>query len=756
MGVGTKKLWEFAFQASSFGQADFVHLYRDDFHSLATMMATNLLALVRRHAGHEHEEATEMDMDMDGMAMSSSMEPLTTEGVDFSNSTQAAEFLEDLLDDTQLKVIGNAYARYFWYGVIVVIGIAALFKFLRWLTLQLRLREAAQQRQSPAKPKTLPMRWLATITALGRESTYLQFSPMVPIMPYFKVPPMGTITLLLAYLAFVLALEFVNNHVEGAQYWQALGVRAGWLAVAQVPLLVLLINKNNAIGLLTGVSYERLNVLHRWSARIMLLLAIFHFAFQSTGWQKYGLMGLEWRTDDCPTTGIAALAILLWMNITTAAPMRWFNYEFFVVQHIITFFGFIAGIMLHLPSTALTSRAYIYIPIALYLLDRTIRTIRLAWNNLRVGRAKLTLLDGGVTKVRVSCKAVKHWRPGSHAIISMPRFGFMQSHPATIVSTARSHGGDLVFILKGHKGFTRRLMEKANSSTTALVSKEEDSEGEGQTPQVITHTAFIDGPYGASQSDFAAFGSICLVAGSTGVTFCTSILLGLADRVTHVGKRLPVRRIHLVWCVKDTNWASWISEELTTAHDILVAAGIEVVFSIHVTCADKFTSPGGIYKDCACECDKSKGPCCCVAVDEDEKGGIITPAKPMIVRDISSSAESRKAEAQAKERARDPKKAPTFVRDISSTAASRNVDTASIGHKMPILPCAVFYSGRPQIRKVLRAMLDGADGESGVAACGPLGLTQEVRNCVVSLSDERAIHKGTGAQGCYLHVENPN
>lgn len=668
----------------------------------------------------------DMDMDMDGMGSSMSSEPLTTEGVDFSNSTQAAEFLENLLDDTELKVVGNAYARYFWYGVAVVIAIAAIFNFLRWLTLQMRLRDAARQRTSPAKPKTMPMRWLATITAMGREATYLQFSPSVASMPYFKVPPMGTITLLVAYLVFVLALEFANNSVEGAQYWQALGVRAGWLAVAQVPLLVLLINKNNIIGLLTGASYERLNVIHRWSARIMLLMAIFHFGFQSTGWQKYGLMELEWTTDDCPPTGIAAFALLLWMNLSTLAPLRYFSYEFFVVQHIITFFGFIIAVMMHLPSTALTSRVYIYIPIAIYLLDRIIRTARLAWNNIRAGRATLTLLEGGVTKIRVSCRAVKHWRPGSHAIISMPRFGLMQSHPATIVSTPRSHGGDLVFILKSHKGFTKRIMENANSSATALISKE-DEEAPAQTTQVTTHTAFIDGPYGASQSDFAAFDSVCLIAGSTGVTFSMSVLQGIADRATHLGKRLPVRKVHFVWCVKDTNWASWISEELTAANDSLNAAGIELTISIYVTCADKFTSPGGVVRDCACECDKSKGPCCCVAVDEDEKGEEV---------DSITSA-----------------KAPVTVRNASSSTSSTE-ETGTIGRRMPILPSAVFYSGRPQIHKVISELLNGAEGESGVAACGPLGLTSEVRNTVVRLSDERAIHKGTGAQGCYLHVES--
>lgn len=676
----------------------------------------------------------DMDMDMSGMDMGgdsgTSLTPLSADGVDFSNATQAADFLENLLDDDQLKIIGNNYAKYFWYAVIVVIAIATIFNFLRWWILQLRLRQAAQKKESPSKPKSLPATWLATITALGRELTYMQWAPITHLA-YFKIPPVGTITLLLGYLALVLGLEFADSNVHGAQYWQALGVRAGWLAVAQVPLLVLLINKNNVIGLLTGVSYERLNVVHRWSARIMLLLAIFHFAFQSTGWQKYGVMKLEWETDDCPTTGIAAFALLLWMNLTTIAPLRWFNYEFFVVQHILTFFGFIIAIMFHLPSTALTSRVYINIPIGLYLADRIIRTIALAWHNLRYSRATLTQLEGGVTKVRISNKSLTCWRPGAHVLISMPRFGLLQSHPATILSTPRSHNGDLLFILKSHKGFTKRIMEGANSSTTALVSEKQDDED--QNTQISTHMAFLDGPYGASHSDFAAFDSVCLIAGSTGVTFTTSVLQDIADRATHAGRALPVRRIQFIWCVKDTTWASWISEELSAIYEQLGKADIQLRISIYVTCADKFTNPGAVLKECGCQCEKIEGkPCCCVQVDEDDTGEEIKPASVNTAGKLPVSASA------------------------NSAPSSLNSDSTNAGRKMPILPCATFYSGRPQIEEVLADMLDHAEGESAIGACGPLGLTSELRNTVVKLSDERAIHKGTGAQGCYLHVESPN
>lgn len=117
---------------------------------------------------------------------------------------------------------------------------------------------------------------MATMTAMARESTYLQYTPTSRLL-WFKVPPMGTVILIILHFAFVLALEFANNDVAGAQFWQARGVRAGWLAVAQMPLLILLVSKNNIVGLLTGVSFERLNVLHRWTSRIMLFLAILHF-----------------------------------------------------------------------------------------------------------------------------------------------------------------------------------------------------------------------------------------------------------------------------------------------------------------------------------------------------------------------------------------------------------------------------------------------------------------------------------------------
>ena len=62
-------------------------------------------------------------------------------------------------------------------------------------------------------------------------------------------------------------------------------------------------------------------------------------------------------------------------------------------------------------------------------------------------------------------------------------------------------------------------------------------------------------------------------------------------------------------------------------------------------------------------------------------------------------------------------------------------------------------SGRPYSCSIIQKVLEEAEGESAVVVCGPMGLKDDVRNVVVALSDERAVHKGTGAQDIYLHVE---
>lgn len=564
------------------------------------------------------------------------------------------------------------------------------------------MRAAAANHLRPASPSNIFTTAFASLTAVIREATYAQFTPVHS--RFVKLPPVGTIMLVVAYVAWVLFLEFVNNNVEGAQHFTSLGVRAAWLGVAQVPLLILLAGKNNLIGAVTGVGYERLQILHRWTARILLFLVTLHVIFLHLSWNAYDLGPLEYATDSCIPTGWAVYAILIATNLSTIAPIRNFSYEFFVIQHILLFFGFIIAVMMHIPSTALYSRVYIYIPIALYLLDRLIRAAYFTYHNIRPGHATLTALEGGVTRITLKSPAIKNWTPGSHVLLKIPKLGLLQSHPATLASIPSSHNGDLVFLLKSHKGFTSRIYKNAAQSASS------------------THLALIDGPYRPSHADFAGFDTAFLIAGSTGITYTLPILLDIASRIQT--QKLPVKRITFLWIIKNTSWVNWISKDLGAAAEKLRAAGIELDVRVHVTCDDDFTT--GCDDDglrYACGCEKGNGPCCCITVDEPTS---------------SSSSINEKG---------------TAVKITSSSSTTSLNSSNNTGVKSSKLPCATFYSGRPDIYSLLWDRLERAEGETGVCVCGPIGLSIDVRKSVVRCSDERAVHKGTGAQGIYLHSE---
>jgi hypothetical protein len=54
--------------------------------------------------------------------------------------------------------------------------------------------------------------------------------------------------------------------------------QAAKLTYANLPLIIGLAGKNNVLSKLTGFAYESLNVLHRWSARFVIISSTIHIA----------------------------------------------------------------------------------------------------------------------------------------------------------------------------------------------------------------------------------------------------------------------------------------------------------------------------------------------------------------------------------------------------------------------------------------------------------------------------------------------
>jgi ferric-chelate reductase len=120
---------------------------------------------------------------------------------------------------------------------------------------------------------------------------------------FIRIPPVGFILLILVYFGWVFGLQFYGGTVPGDQNYQFYSLRAAWLASAQFPLLILLSGKRNIISEILGVSYERLQIFHRYVGRSMLIFACLHWGYQQYGWSVYGVVTLERTTDSCVPTG---------------------------------------------------------------------------------------------------------------------------------------------------------------------------------------------------------------------------------------------------------------------------------------------------------------------------------------------------------------------------------------------------------------------------------------------------------------------
>ena len=323
------------------------------------------------------------------------------------------------------------------------------------------------------------------------------------------------------------------------------------------------------------------------------------------------------------------------------------------------------------------------------------------WNNVRPSRAALHSSDGTFTKVRITNSRIRNWAPGSHVLLSIPRYGVGQSHPATIFSTPSSHNGDLIFILTARGGFTKRLASRA----TAPEKIPEHSPG---IEKVISEESFfcvVDGPYGGCHADFASYETVLLLAGSTGITFVLSILLDLAGRVRT--QKLPVRNLVMVWSVKDVSHTKYVSSELEAAFGRLQRAGIEVQLKLFITGDKNFSS------------------------------SISSSRRPT----------DRHCETAASQAYRLPSEQQQYE-DIPANGAHARHGSASETTPDNSFDCATTEYGRPDIRRILTELSDKAKGEMGVAVCGPLSMNAATRRAVAKLQS----HKWDG-QSIYLHVE---
>ena len=649
---------------------------------------------------------------------------------------------------------------------------------------------------------------MATITAISREITYASFPIRFSTNIIWATPTLGRVSLVLAELVVVLVLCFYGLHPSDQWQWEDIGYRTGFIASCQLPLIVLLAGKNNIIGFLVGVSYERLSWLHRWTARILLLTVTIHMGFWFADWYRYDYITVKLTTDAIAKRGFAAWVILVWIVFSSMAPIRRWNYELFVLQHIVTYVGFLAAVYLHLPAEV---KVWVWLPIGFVILDRTLRSLNVVYTNILVfhpptkdkgfwaSKAMFEPLDSETTRIVIANPPIK-WAAGQHVLLSCHTIAPLQSHPFTIASIPSD--GKMVFLVKSKNGGTRKYLRHAQKLGLPVTSP--------STMHVRQSAVTIEGPYGRIRP-LKQFDSVMLMAGSSGGTFTVPLLRDIVQSWkssdTPQSSRwhwcatngAATRYVRFIWVVKSRAQYHWFAPQLAEAiQDVeeLRSRGqdVELDVSIYVTCDEDFVSgdkrdrqPVGrgteptqeielpsssskiLHKEKMIEKmiedDQSfstmssepmiksdpkpscgpNGTCCCQTTIEDEDA--ISSAAPCECHCGTSNSPTPDGENE---------KSSSAPISISSSADSGQPLASAKPADPSLLPQSTIsmLSGRPHPETLIRKMLEQALGESAVAVCGPRGLVANVRQSVVMLSDERAIHKGTGAQGVYLHTES--
>ncbi|KAH9874939.1 hypothetical protein J1614_004427 [Plenodomus biglobosus] len=368
-----------------------------------------------------------------------------------------------------------------------------------------------------------------------------------------------------------------------------LAVRSGMMAVALLPWIVALATKANLISMVTGISHERLNVLHRWAAYICLILSILHTVpyYVTPIWEKGARQSFEelFQREGFYVygSGVAALVPLCFLCAHSIAPLRHRMYELFVALHVPVAIVFL-GMMFWHCNNYLTSWHYLLSTLGIWLLSYFLRLFYLNWT--RPGRlswligdeAAVTLMPENAIKITIPTQM--KWRPGQYVYLRMPGISVFENHPFTIASLCSddfpSEYGedyrDMVLVFRPFGGFTKKVLQKAL-----------------EHGPWHTYRAFVDGPYGGMQRRIEAFDNVVLIAGGSGITAIVSQILSLIKKMRD-GKAVT-RKIHVIWALKRPETMEWFKEELRICREYAPPESVQCQF--YITAA-KRNAGGGL------------------------------------------------------------------------------------------------------------------------------------------------------------------
>ncbi|BEI93595.1 uncharacterized protein CcaverHIS019_0600540 [Cutaneotrichosporon cavernicola] len=362
-----------------------------------------------------------------------------------------------------------------------------------------------------------------------------------------------------AYLGITLGIGFWGCYWQGKlDYANPMG----FVAFGQIPILIALAGRNNTVSWITGISYEKLNYLHRTAGRVAVLTTWIHcFGYVHKGLGKHGPGSDVFMTG--MLSGIAGLIMLL----TSFALVRRIMYEFFLVVHITMCFIFIVAAWFHWPKLGW----WPWTGLILWGFDRGVGFARMIFVNKawlipftskrdQHSACTVEIVDPTVLRITVANRNLT-WSPGQHALLTMPQVATLryEQHPFTMASAS----GDAVFLVRAQGGFTARLLDRTQSQTETGFN------------------CYIEGPYGMSHhSELLGHDTLLLVCGGTGITYGCSNFLGAIAAAQQ--SKTSLSSLRLVWNVREAAHIEWIAPLLNAALE-KGTGGMTVSIDIYVT-----------------------------------------------------------------------------------------------------------------------------------------------------------------------------
>ncbi|KAL8757449.1 MAG: hypothetical protein Q9184_004199, partial [Pyrenodesmia sp. 2 TL-2023] len=304
--------------------------------------------------------------------------------------------------------------------------------------------------------------------------------------------------------------------------------RTGTLSVVNMIPLVIMAGRNNPLIGLLNISFDNFNLVHRWFGRIFVLQALAHsiahvmIIVDRGGWKS---VQMAFHSSHMLMTGLAATVTAVAITLQASAALRHAFYEAFLHLHIALAILTIAFLWKHIEGTH--PQNYLLAVIIFWALERFARLASLVYRNVGRGgtKAELELLPGDAC--RVTLKMVRPWtfQPGQYVFITVPSVGLWTSHPFSLAWSSNGMDDPQQDSEKGYKMSADDILANSDdSSTMSLVIRRRSGfteklfeKAERSTSGITTISAYVEGPYGG-HAVLHSYGTVMIFAGGVGIT----------------------------------------------------------------------------------------------------------------------------------------------------------------------------------------------------------------------------------------------